>query len=205
MVMYTVQHITFIQIHTSHIVWLCIAATYWYNIALRVSVLITDPLWVQPQWFLLTKLNNTNNSKGSKHNNQSFNELIATNKSGCCKHLDVGCNQGLTWHLDPLIPSSLHSNPRQSLDKWWAIYIIVSLTHLYCSRSNFWSYPIDHNVSILFKQGSNKLQSLWKPVCYLCSTVSTHDLHMTGNCTHCNYLMCTHSLINHGSSIWSDY
>ena len=40
--------------------------------------------------------NSTNNSKGLKNNNQSFDELMATNKSGHWKHLDVGCNQGLT-------------------------------------------------------------------------------------------------------------
>ena len=33
---------------------------------------------------------------GVKHYNQSFNELMLTNKSGHCKHLDVDCNQGLT-------------------------------------------------------------------------------------------------------------
>ena len=71
-------------------------------------------------------LNNTNNLKGSKHNNQSFNELMATNKSGCCKHLDVGCNQGLTWHLDPLIPPPYKQIPEIPLDNWWAIYIIIN-------------------------------------------------------------------------------
>ena len=55
---------------------------------------IIDPPLDQPQ--CSGKLNSTNNSKGLKHNNQSFNELMATNKSGHYKHLDVGCNQGLT-------------------------------------------------------------------------------------------------------------
>ena len=57
-------------------------------------VTIIDPLLDQLQ--CSCKLNSRNNSKGWKHYNQSFNEPMATKKSGHCKHLDVGCNQGLT-------------------------------------------------------------------------------------------------------------
>ena len=62
------------------------------RVAQRVSII--DPPSDQPQ--CSDKLNSTNNLKGLKHNNQSFNELMATKKSGYCTQLDVGCNQGLT-------------------------------------------------------------------------------------------------------------
>ena len=72
------------------------------KIALRVSVLITDPPWDQPQ--CSCKRNNTNNLKGLKYNNQSFNKLMATNKSGHCEHLDVGYIQEIILYLDQLTP-----------------------------------------------------------------------------------------------------
>ena len=52
---------------------------------------------------------------------------MATTKSGHCKHLDVGCNQGLTWCLDPLIPPPYKQIPEILLDNQWAICVIISL------------------------------------------------------------------------------
>ena len=140
-------HTTYISTHVhihihiiSHILkHSCLCYHLLMKIVLRVSVSTTDPFWtshnVLVHWI--------NNSKELKHNNQSFNKLMATNKSGYCKHLDVDCNQSLTWHLDPLIPPPYKQIPEIPLNNWWAIYIIISGTHLYCSRSNFWSDPID--------------------------------------------------------------
>ena len=71
---------------------------------------------------------------------------MATNKSGHCEHLDVGCNQGIILYLDPLTPPPHTQIPEISIDNWWAIYVVISLTHLYNPRSNFWSY---NNVSVI--------------------------------------------------------
>ena len=88
-------------------------------------------------------------SKGSKHNIQSFKELMATNKYGCFEHLDVGCNQGIILYLSPLTPPPPHNQiPEILIDNWWAIYVVISLIHLYHPKSNFWLDPIDHNASI---------------------------------------------------------
>ena len=107
-----------------------------------------------------------------KHNNQSFNDPVATNKPGHCKHL--GCRLQPRPHLTPwpTNSSSLQTNSRYIE---WAIYIIISLTHLYRFRSYFWPDPIDHNVSIIIQRvrSSNKLQSFVNHVCYPCSIAST--------------------------------
>ena len=63
---------------------------------------------------------------------------MVTNKSVFCEHLDVGCNQRIILYLDPLTPPTPHKQiPEISIDNSWAIYIDVSITHLYHSRSNF--------------------------------------------------------------------
>ena len=74
---------------------------------------------------------------------------MVTNKSSHCEHLDVGCNQGIILYLEPLTPPPHNQIPDILIDNWWAIYVIVSVTHLYHPRSNFRSDPIDHNVSII--------------------------------------------------------
>ena len=74
---------------------------------------------------------------------------MATNKSGHCEHLDVGCNQGIILFLDPLTPPCHTHIPEISLDNWWTIYVIIRLAHLYHSRSNFWSDPIGQSASII--------------------------------------------------------
>ena len=38
--------------------------------------------------------------------------------------------------------------PEIPIDNLWDIYEMISWTHLYHSRSNFWSDLIDHSVSI---------------------------------------------------------
>ena len=57
------------------------------------------------------------------------NELMATNKSGFCEHLDAGCNQGIILYLNSLTPAP--HKQEISIDKWWSIYIDISITHLY--------------------------------------------------------------------------
>ena len=52
---------------------------------------------------------------------------MATNKSVHCKHLDVGCNQGVILYLEPLTPTPHIQIPEILTDNWWTIYIIVSL------------------------------------------------------------------------------
>ena len=46
---------------------------------------------------------------------------MATNKSGCCEHLDVGYNQGIILCLDPLTPLPHNQIPEILIDSWWAI------------------------------------------------------------------------------------
>ena len=51
---------------------------------------------------------------------------MATNNSGCCEHLDAGCNQGIILYLDPLTPPPHKQIPEMLIDNWWAIYIVIS-------------------------------------------------------------------------------
>ena len=41
---------------------------------------------------------------------------MATNKSGCCNHLDVGYNQGIILYLNPLTPPLHKQIPEISID-----------------------------------------------------------------------------------------
>ena len=52
-------------------------------------------------------------------------------------------------HFDPLVPPLSKKIPGILLDNWWGIYIIVSLTYLYHSRSNLWLDPIDHDAPFI--------------------------------------------------------
>ena len=52
---------------------------------------------------------------------------MATNKSGHCEHLDVGCNQGIILYLDPLSTPPHNQIPQILIDNWWAIIIVISL------------------------------------------------------------------------------
>ena len=70
-------------------------------------------------------------------NTNICNELMVTNKSGCCEHLDVGCNQGIILYLDPPTPPHHKEIPEILIDNCWAVYASVSITHLYHFRSKF--------------------------------------------------------------------
>ena len=74
---------------------------------------------------------------------------MAANNSGHCEHLDVGCNQGINLYLDPLTPPPHSQIPEILIDNCWTIYVIISWTHLYYPRLNFWSDQIGYNVSII--------------------------------------------------------
>ena len=55
---------------------------------------------------------------------------MVTNKSGCCKHLDVGCKKGIILYLNPLTLPFHKQIPEISIDNWWAIYITLGY-HIY--------------------------------------------------------------------------